>query len=182
MLISLLYIGVHYMHRQLLILRHGKSDWGFALSDFERPLKKRGKLAAQRLGLWLKQQDLAPDCIFSSPAERAKNTAELLSKTLEFPLHQIQFSKQIYAANLRQLIDVLANCPSTAKRILLIGHNPGLESLLEFLSHPQIPIPEDGKLLPTATLAIFNMPQNWLALNSGCAELISITRPSDISV
>ena len=64
------------MTRELLILRHGKSDWEAGTDDFHRPLKDRGKRGAQRVGVWLLQQGLLPDHVVSSPAERAIVTAE----------------------------------------------------------------------------------------------------------
>ena len=169
------------MSRQLLLLRHGKSDWGAASSsDFDRPLKQRGIKAAQRMGLWLQQQKLIPDYIRSSPATRAKNTAEITSKAMCIDEQQIYYDASLYAASLQHLKNALASCPPSAQRVMLIGHNPGLESLLEFLNKGSLPISNDGKLLATATLAIFAMPDNWNTLSTGCAKLLSITRPADL--
>lgn len=68
------------MSKQLLIMRHAKSDWSVNTSDFKRPLKLRGKSAAQHMGIWLLQNNLLPDYILSSPAERAKIRRRYLSK------------------------------------------------------------------------------------------------------
>ena len=168
------------MSRQLLILRHGKSDWGIDVDDFERPLKRRGKRAAQLMGSWLKQQETIPDYILSSPAERAKNTAKKLAKAMGLTVQQVHYNSQLYAASLTHLKNALASCPHNAKRVLLIGHNPELESLLAFLNKKSLPITADGKLLPTATLATFNMPEDWSTLSKGCGELLSINRPADL--
>lgn len=65
------------MKYELLLLRHGKSDWSTGDDDFHRPLKDRGKHAAQRIGVWLAQQKRIPDIIISSPAERALNSAQI---------------------------------------------------------------------------------------------------------
>jgi len=70
------------MSRELLLLRHGKSDWNSGVTDFRRPLKDRGKRGAQRMGTWLWQQDLRPDLILSSPAERALTTAHKCCKSM----------------------------------------------------------------------------------------------------
>ncbi len=168
------------MSKQLLVLRHGKSDWSVEVSDFERPLKKRGKRAAQCLGSWLKQNNLIPDYNISSPAKRAKNTAEKLTKAMGLTTQKIHYDSRIYAAELKHLKSVLANCPTQAQRVLLVGHNPELESLLMFLDKENMPLPDDGKLLPTATLAAFNMPDNWKKLNRDCGELLFFARPSDL--
>lgn len=168
------------MNRQLLLLRHAKSDWNVDVSDFERPLKRRGKRAAQRLGAWLRSQNLVPDLILSSPAERARNTAEKLTKAMGLTVQQIQFDTQLYDAELKDLKQVLARCPSSANRVLLVAHNPGLEELLMFLNKDKLTKSEDNKVLPTATLAILEMPDNWQVLSKRCAKLQTITRPDSL--
>jgi phosphohistidine phosphatase len=64
------------MTRELLLLRHGKSDWSTGVDDYHRPLKDRGKRDAQRIGVWLAQQKMIPDLIVTSSAERALVTAQ----------------------------------------------------------------------------------------------------------
>jgi phosphohistidine phosphatase len=78
------------------------------------------------------------------------------------------------------LLRVLASCPPFARTVLLVGHNPVLEELLLFLAGDEVQISADGKLLPTAALARLEMPDDWSALDSGCAQLISITRPRNL--
>ncbi len=168
------------MSRQLLLMRHGKSDWRCEVEDFERPLKKRGKRGAQRMGAWLKAQDILPDFIVSSPAERAYNTAAKLTKAMGLTVQDIDVDERIYEANLEQLQAVLADCPQAAKRVLVVGHNPGLEELLCYLQAGQLAASKDGKLLATATLAILDMPNDWTKLKKGCAKVVSMTRASQL--
>lgn len=165
------------MTRELLILRHGKSDWEAGAADFNRPLKDRGKRGAQRMGVWLLQQGLQPDRVVSSPAERALVTAEKACKAMGIGAKGIVRDRRVYDAGPGELLRVLADCPEQAQRVMLVGHNPGLEQLLVFLADETIPLPEDGKLLPTATLARLQMPEDWRDLQPGCARLVSITRP-----
>ena len=141
------------MSNELLILRHGKSDWDTPHSDFDRPLKDRGKRDAQRIGVWLAQHNLQPDIIVSSPAERAIVTAQKCCKAMGMSVQIIHADQRIYEADTGTLLKVLADCPKKAKRIMLVGHNPGLEVLLLWLSRENLAIPVDGKLLPTAALA-----------------------------
>jgi len=164
------------MTRELLLLRHGKSDWGTGVDDFHRPLKDRGKRGAQRIGVWLAQQDRVPDFIVTSPAERALVTAQKACKAMGNGDQGIQQDKRIYAADIDRLLAVLSDCPREAGRVMLVGHNPGLEELLDWLVSDTLPVTEDGKLLPTATLAILKMPDDWQTLIAGCARLDSITR------
>ncbi len=168
------------MNRQLLLLRHGKSDWRVEVDDFERPLKTRGKRGAQRVGAWLLQRNLVPDFIVSSPAERAGSTAALLAKAMGLTRQQIHFDTRIYEASPQQLLAVLADCPTHSRRVLLVGHNPGLEELLRYLHDGDIECPDDGKLLPTAALALLDMPDDWGQLRPGSGNLVSLTRSSTL--
>ncbi|MGD2138082.1 MAG: histidine phosphatase family protein [Gammaproteobacteria bacterium] len=165
------------MRRELLILRHGKSDWSVDVDDFHRPLKNRGKRGARRMGAWLLQQQLLPDHIVSSPAERALATAGKVCKATGMKPGDIHQDRRVYAAGLDQLLEVLASCPEKAHRVLLVGHNPGLEELLEYLTDGEAPVPDDGKMLPTAALARLYMPGDWHGLAAGCARLESVIRP-----
>jgi phosphohistidine phosphatase len=165
------------MTRELLILRHGKSDWETGDDDFHRPLTERGRRSAERMAIWMLEQKLMPDYVVASPAERALTTAQKACKTMGVRRQEIHKDPRVYAAALEELLRVLADCPGTAKRVMLVGHNPGLEDLLTYLADKPIPLPEDGKLLPTATLARLRMPDDWKKLPQGCARLESITRP-----
>lgn len=169
------------MPRELLILRHAKSDWDSAeTSDFDRPLAKRGKSDAPKVGAWLYREGLVPDVVVSSPAERARQTASKVCKRLDIKKSQILWERDIYEANVPELLAVLARCPPEAATVMLIGHNPGLEQLIMHLAGEDLEIPEDGKLLPTATVARLEMPNDWGALACGSAQLVSITRPRSL--
>ncbi|QIK39198.1 histidine phosphatase family protein [Caldichromatium japonicum] len=166
------------MSRELLLLRHAKSDWDSgAASDFDRPLAKRGKKDAPNVGTWLYHEGLVPDYVISSPTKRARQTAIRVCKRLDFKKGQIVWEPRVYEADVRTLLDVLAKCPRQAGIVLLIGHNPGLEELLLYLVGDEVEPPADGKLLPTATVARLEMPEDWTSLPAGCAHLVSITRP-----
>jgi phosphohistidine phosphatase len=168
------------MSRELMLLRHGKSDWTEQLDDFDRPLKDRGKRGAQRMGVWLIQQELLPDHVVSSPAERAIVTAQKAVKAMGLDAGSIVQDRRVYAARVEDLLQVLAEVPAEAKRVLMVGHNPSLEELMEYLEGRHIPLPNDGKLLPTATLAIIELPDDWHALKEGDGQLSGITRSSSL--
>lgn len=166
------------MPRELLILRHAKSDWGSAATtDFARPLTGRGKRDAPKIGAWLHQEGLQPDHVVSSPAQRARQTAIRVCKTVGFPKGLIDWEPEVYEATLDNLLAALGRCPPDATRVLLVGHNPGLETLLQFLAGGELDLPEDGKLLPAGALARLEMPEDWSPPSQGCAKLLSITRP-----
>ena len=167
------------MSRELLLLRHAKSDWSIDVGDFERPLNKRGKKEAQIMGEWMRRQGLTPDWIVCSPARRALKTSEKICKAMEVKTDAIHFHDFMYQSDVKTLIKALADCPPHSERVLLIGHNPELEALLIYLADA-IEQPEDGKLLATATLARLRMPDDWADLHRHCAELVSIVRAASL--
>jgi phosphohistidine phosphatase len=167
------------MSRELWLLRHAKADRNIAMEDFDRPLKKRGKRAAESLGEWLHQQRLKPDWIASSPAKRAFSTAKIVQKALAVEGLGIMQDKRLYQEGFERLKLVLAECPSEAKRVLLVGHNPELEDLLINLAGADN-LPDTDKLLRTAALARLIMPDDWTHLEAGCAKLLSITNPKSL--
>lgn len=169
------------MPRELLILRHAKSDWDSgAKSDFARPLAKRGNKDAVRMGAWLYREGLVPDLVISSPAERARQTTQAVCKGLDYKRKAVILDKAIYEATPEDLLQVLAGLPTDAKTVLLVGHNPGLELLLDHLVGDDMETPDDGKVLPTAALARLDMPNDWSDLTEGCAQLVSLTRPKTL--
>jgi phosphohistidine phosphatase len=169
------------LKRELLIMRHGKSDRHADTDDFHRPIKDRGKRGAQRMAIWLLQQNLQPDFVISSPAERALVTAQKTCKAMGMGSSAIIRDRRIYQAALPDLLEVLADCPDTAQRVLLVGHNPALEQLLGYLADkPDGLQTHNGKLLPTATLARVQMPGSWQGLKQGSGKLKSITRPREL--
>ena len=168
------------MPRSLILLRHGKSDWSTGDEDYDRPLKKRGRNASMLAGRWLSENGRIPDFVISSPARRAIQTAEICCDTMGLRKKSIYKRKHVYLATVEELLFVLEDCPHEAQRVMLVGHNPGLEELLYFLVNGRVTIPEDGKIMPTATLAMLTMPLNWSSLDVGCAELESLVRPRDI--
>ncbi len=169
------------MPRELLLLRHGKSDWKVDVDDYHRPLKNRGKRGAQRIGVWLSQHGLIPDLILSSPAERALTTAQKCCKVMGIGSDKIQQDERIYQAGNNTLLKLLAECPPEAQRVLLVGHNPGLERLLNDLADEPPQIPADGKLMPTAALAHLTIPGDWSTLSSGQAKLLKVIRQDTLN-
>lgn len=169
------------MTRELLILRHAKSAWDTgAPSDFERPLAPRGLKAAPRMGRWLAEQGLVPDYVVSSPAERARQTVIAVCAELGLGPDDIHWDRRIYGGWARTLIDVLRETPATAQRVLIAGHNPGLEDLVESLASRRVTIPPDGKLMPTAAVARLELAGPWSGLQPGAATLLSLIRPRDL--
>ena len=132
--------------KTLLILRHAKSSWRDAgLADHDRPLNKRGLRDAPRMGRLLRQEDLLPDLIISSSAVRARKTAQMVIEAMGYD-GELRLARELYAAEPEAYLDTLQSLPDGFERVMVIGHNPGLEELLELLTG-------DWQRLPTAALA-----------------------------
>jgi len=167
--------------RTLLLLRHAKSDWDSgAADDFARPLAKRGRSAAHRMGGWMRLHQIIPDHIVSSTAVRARETALLVCEALGIAAPQVVFEDRLYLADVDALLSVLRDCPQAVRNVMLIGHNPGMEDFLIYLCGDDLPTSANGKLLPTAALAQIDLPRQWRTLKKGSGRVIAITRPKEL--
>ena len=164
--------------KQLTLLRHGKSDWGPQYhNDYERPLKPRGRRDAPRMGEYLASLDLVPDLIVSSPAERARQTAELFAEAVGFD-EAIRWEKAIYGASAGELMAVLRRQPDDAEHIVLIGHNPGFEELASHLIGGDPRSPAGDIRLPTAAAAhILLDATSWRDVQINCGQLQWLVTP-----
>ncbi|SFP82068.1 SixA phosphatase family protein [Hydrogenimonas thermophila] len=125
--------------RELFILRHAKSSWDDpSLADFDRPLNSRGKEDAPLMGEHLAKLGVKPDIIVSSPAKRAKKTAKIVAEQLGFNPEKIEFRETIYEASPQSLLYLVCQFPENAKRVMLVGHNPGLTELANILGDIKI--------------------------------------------
>jgi phosphohistidine phosphatase len=167
-----------YMSYELMLLRHGKSDWSIFGADYDRPLAKRGKRDARQVGLWLSRRGLEPDLIVTSPAKRARSTARRAAVNMGMEKGSIIRDGRIYAADVSDLLQIIRECPASAGRVMLVGHNPGFEELVEYLADTGVKIPQDGKLMPTATLALMTLAGGWDSAGAGSVRLEDIVRPA----
>ena len=162
-------------------MRHGKSDRGADVRrDFDRPLAGRGRKDSKRMGRWLKGKRFLPDLVVASPAERARDTAVRVVEEMGLDEGSIRREPRLYDAPVERILRILGEVPGSAGRVLLVGHNPGLEDLVLHLAGDAVEIPGDGKVLPTAAVARFAMPADWGRLPPGAGLLREITRPRDL--
>lgn len=167
--------------RTLLLLRHAKSDWeSDADDDFARPLAKRGRKAAERMGEWMRRHELVPEYIISSTAARARETVHILCGALRLDAMQAMYDDRLYLADRDELLAALRDCPRDAESVMLVGHNPGLEELLTYLCGSDVPVAANGKLLPTTALARITLPDNWRSLKRESGQIIAVTRPKEL--
>jgi len=164
----------------LLIMRHAKSDRSDpAAADFDRTLTDRGKRDAKKMGAWLRKKKIIPGMILSSPAARAKRTTLIVCKETGYDPGEIRWDKRIYDASLEDLLKVVAGHAQESGCVLLIGHNPGLEELLDYLSGDQPEPNAAGKLLTTAAIAMLDYGQKGISTKKSMARLVCLVRPRD---
>ena len=161
---------------ELLILRHGESGWEHGEDDFARTLTDWGRRDVLRMGGWLLAQRLLPERIVSSPALRALSTAAAVCEGMGQAGRRIEHDERIYEAGVTQLLAVLADCPADCGRLLLVGHNPGLERLLVRLAGAEAVQAQGGGGMSPGALARLEMPGIGRQA-AGTAKLLSITRP-----
>jgi len=144
--------------KTLLVLRHAKSSWKHdALDDHDRPLNKRGKKAAPLMGQLLTRQNAVPDLILSSTAKRARATAKRVVKAMGYE-GQVIYEQTMYLAEPGAYLKAIRDHAETHERVLIIGHNPGLEALVQAMTGTDQP-------LPTAALAEIQLTiQSWKGL------------------
>lgn len=169
--------------RRLILFRHAKSDWADpSLHDRERPLARRGREAAPRMGAYLARERLVPDRVIVSAARRTRETWALLAKALP-GVEDVQFELRIYEARVDTLVEVVRETLEAAPTLMLVGHNPGLQSLALLLSvRGASPLREaiSGKF-PTAAIAVLDAPwDSWADIEPGTAAIERFVTPKSI--
>jgi len=153
--------------KKLILVRHAKSSWKDPdLSDFERPLNKRGKNDAPVMGKRLKKLGVKPDIIISSTAVRASSTAKIFCEEMGLPEEKLIFDRNLYAAGEDEMLKVLNSLDDKIKTVMLFAHNPGLTDLSNLLSDDFI----DN--IPTAgVVSLTFKEESWSDLRSQCCNI-----------
>lgn len=162
--------------KTLLLMRHAKSSWDNSrLTDYERPLNERGRRDAPRMGRLLRHEDLTPDLIITSSAKRAATTAELVA--LELALDSdIRYTEMLYLADPDAYIRQARQVGDDIETLLMVGHNPGIQELVEQLTGQE-------EEMNTAALAYIRAPvRKWSELAGGKQyELVHMWRPKELA-
>jgi len=161
--------------KTLLILRHAKSSWKYDdLADHDRPLKKRGEQAATLMGELIRRHGLTPQRILSSTARRALNTAELVAEACHYE-GSIIATRAFYGAEPDEFVEMLRQLDDADELVMIVGHNPDLEMLLESLTGAM-------ESLPTTALAQVELPiDSWEELKEDTpGKLVHFWAPSTL--
>jgi phosphohistidine phosphatase len=169
--------------RRLLLLRHTKSSWrDGSLPDIERPLGPRGRRAAPPIGVYLRDHDLAPQQVLVSPAQRTRETWDMVSLMLGGePL--VRYDDKLYLADADEILARIGKVAATVETLLVVGHNPGIQELAVAL-HEGEETDDFNRLdakFPTGGLAIYEFDiDKWSDIKTRSGHLVSFLTPRDL--
>ncbi len=168
------------MNLYLYIMRHAKSDWsGPQISDFDRPINKRGTRNAIRIGGWMNENNHTPQKIISSPALRAKETIELVAEQIsKFNLEDLTYEDELYLAGFTQLIEFINTYKDKVQSLMLVGHNPGIENLVNYLCDRS---GDKETIVTTANLFIFKFSSDSFNTAVDIIELVEAIKPKELN-
>ena len=153
--------------KTLYLFRHAKSSLKYpSLDDFERPLNKRGRKSAPFMGEILKKSKVAPDLVLSSPANRAAMTARIIADCINYPLENIRYSETIYGSSEDALIHVIESIDDAVNKAMLIGHNPALTDLANYIGNQPI------SNIPTCGVCCLDLDiPSWAKIGKNCGKI-----------
>jgi len=160
--------------KQLLLIRHGKSDWAQpGLADHDRPLSERGLRDIPLIAEALLERGIAPDVILTSTAVRAATTAEMMAGAMGFPAEKILQVPGLYLAPPGGILRAVQRIDESVRTVLVFGHNPGMhETVMAF------PAGEGIADFPTLAVARFEITaEHWGLFEWDSARLIEVVTP-----
>lgn len=159
--------------KTIYFLRHGKSSWENAgLSDFERPLLPKGEGKTRKMGLFLLESNHLPDIIISSPARRAKQTAEIMASIID---RKLLFDDNLYPGHEEAILNTLFALRNQINSVMIVGHNPVMTTIIRELMNVNYDwLPTSG--LAKACYAV----DMWTDITLAVAENVQIIEPNNI--
>ena len=169
--------------KKVILLRHAKSRWDDpALDDHDRPLSKRGKTAAPLIGQWLAERRHLPDTVLCSSSARTTETVRRMRKTLP-KLPEPVVERALYHASPTAMRDRLKRLPQDCATAMLVGHNPGLGSLVRKMSDGR----ENRRCrrayehFPTGAAAVLELDlDDWSEVDFAKARFVDFAAPREL--
>jgi phosphohistidine phosphatase len=159
--------------KTLYLIRHAKSDRSDAsLSDYDRPLNKRGAKDAPLMGSMLQKSGIHPDLILSSPALRAKTTAITIAQALSYPPDSIHYVHPLYASDVRTILSIIHDVSVSVNTLFLFGHNPEITECANLITGGDI------ENIPTCGVVAMRLKnESWESIGANSAEIIGFDFP-----
>ena len=161
--------------KTLLLIRHAKSSWdNIALSDFDRPLNDRGKKDAPVMAKRIKERKIKIDLFLSSPAKRAKKTAENFIDVFGAKEKNLILIPSLYEASTKNFFEVVENINDKNDVVALFSHNPGITDFVNSLTEKYV----DN--MPTCSVfAVKIKTKNWEDFRKAEKELLFFDYPKN---
>jgi len=161
--------------KYISILRHGQASQNPSFEDFDRPLTKKGRKHLPRMAAFLARTKTPPDWVVSSPAQRAKESAEIVAESLGLS-RPIVWNQRAYLAHASTLLDILGETPDVVEHAVIVGHNPGMSDLLAGLCtggdfRLNVQMSTGGLAIVAAQIV------HWHQIRWGCGELLGYAAP-----
>lgn len=162
--------------KRLTLIRHAKSSWGDKnYNDFDRPLKEQGRKDAESIAINVLKEFTAPDAIFVSKAVRTTETVKILLENLSFPKEILHFREDLYTFEWHNLLTFIRNIDNSLESVFLVGHNPALTELINYLSF-------EKKLLNLPTSGVCSLIleiDSWEEARPDCAQMLLYHYPKE---
>ena len=159
--------------KQLYLIRHAKSSWSnLKISDFDRPLNQRGKREAPLMAERLAHHGVCPDALISSPAKRAKATAEIVARKVKYPVKRIHYEDSIYTSATIDLLRVLQKIDNRIETAFLVGHNYAITDLAVMLTGEYI-----SKIPTSGVVAMDLSVTTWGEVGAGRGNMLFFDYP-----
>lgn len=159
------------MTLRLILLRHAKSDWAAGLSDHERPLNRRGRLAAPLMGAWLIESGHIPTRALVSSAARAQETWARLGVAAP-----METRAALYDADPETILEEITLTEAAPSPLLVVGHNPGIHDAANRLLREPAVIE-----FPTAQAVVIELKaESWADIRFGGGKLVDLASPKGL--
>lgn len=161
--------------RTLYLVRHAKSSWAEpGMADIQRPLNERGRRNAPFMAARFAARNEPIDLIVSSPAVRARTTADFFATALHLSAERFRSEQGIYDASCSRLLAVVNALPNNATRVMLFGHDPGFSELAQYLDRRWTDV------MPTCCIVRIDLDlDDWALVSRDTGNVVWTDRPGD---
>lgn len=162
--------------KTLYFIRHAKSSWDFPqLADDERPLTEKGIKRTKKLGSYLGNNEILPELIISSYANRAFHTAQIIAKKIGFPEKDIKIDRSIYSSSIDNIFSIIFGISDNYNSIMLFGHNPTFTNLANYFIENKI------ENLPTSGFVSIEFEtENWNEITNCKIKNTTVIFPKEL--
>lgn len=161
----------------LYIVRHAKAeDRATFMVDHDRQLTSDGIIAAARMGRYLHQKEIRPDVVISSTAPRAKDTAKVIAEQIGYNTADIRLDEALFEGGPKAYLAAVNTLPETVRTAMIVGHNPDVSYLAEYLTHQDI-----GSMSKGAVVAVTFDGLNWAEVAGRTGHVAFKTSPKQLA-